>query len=555
MTPARTFRLVLAVAIVTSALGLFAGPLRAPDEIRTAEIAREMAVTGDYLVPRLCGDLFVEHPPLQYALMGASFDLFGVTDVAARVPSAIFGFLLILVIYALGRKAGGERAGLFGVLAWLSLHGFYQYGTRGMVDVPLTLFTALAWLGFVLALTRVREAPAGEGRKGIFAAVLLIYAAAAMAQLSKGPVGLVFIAGPVLAGVLLTRSFFLWRTTAHLFGLLLLFAPLAIWVGLLRSRGGQDAFEMFVYQSFLYRIIPVKGYLGGHQHGPLYYFSHLPGMALPWLIALPAVLTGLLTGLLARRRPADAKQSVACFLAAVFPVGLLLLSIPGTKRPLYLLPLLPALAAATGVWIALRAKAPATSRLDQVTFVILGLPIAAALGILTGIAAALVAPIHLLSPRTASTRIRAGGLLRRGFSTARELIGTRAASRSPVTVWTMAIATVLGLVVVPHIGSHASDLTPLAREVETAGVLGPDLVSYDFRERDRAVISFRTGVIVPNFDFPGDLARFLDSRESGHLVARRGKGDLKLGAHERRFTRLKTWSIGRRTYDLYRFTK
>jgi 4-amino-4-deoxy-L-arabinose transferase-like glycosyltransferase len=47
------------------------------------------------------------------------------------------------------------------------------------------------------------------------------------------------------------------------------------------------------------------------------------------------------------------------FLAWVFPIGVLLLSIPGTKRALYLLPFEPPLAVAIGAWIAAAGRADA----------------------------------------------------------------------------------------------------------------------------------------------------------------------------------------------------
>lgn len=551
MKPGRTFPLVLAIAIVASVVGLFAGPLRAPDEIREAEIAREMAISGDYVLPRLCGDPFLEHPPLQYALMALSFKVFGVGDIAARVPSAIFGFLLILVIHALGRRAGGDRAGLLGALAWLSTRAYHQYGTRGMVDVPLTLFVALGYFSFVLALTRIRETPEGEHPRGVFPAVLLIYAAAAMAQLTKGPVGLILIAGPVVAGLVLTRSFVLLRTSAHLLGIVVLFVPLAVWVLLLRSHGGPEAFETFFYQNFLYRIFPVAEYVGGHQHGPLYYFAGLPGMALPWLLTLPAVLVCFVF----RRRPADAAGTIPFFLALVFPMGVLLLSVPGTKRPLYLLPLVPPLCAATGVWLALRAKTPGFSRLERVTWGVLGVPFALGNGLLTLLASVLLAPALLLFPRALTVAAGSRAILKRGVLATRNLVGARAARRGPAIAWTLAIVTLVAMIVMPRLGSRTFDLTPLAREIRTAGVLGPDLVTYNFGERDRAALSFRTRAIFPNLVYPGDLIDFLDVRESGYLAARRGDGALDLGRHEHRFERMKDWTIGDRVYDLYRFTK
>ena len=95
----------------------------------------------------------------------------------------------------------------------------------------------------------------------------------------------------------------------------------------------------------------------------------------------------------------------------------------------------------------------------------------------------------------------------------------------------------------------------LSRGFTAACVSGPDLATWDFRERVYSTVAFRTGVMIPNFEHQEDILEFIDSRDTGHLVARRGSEDMELGPHEHRFTHLKTWSIGRRTYDLYRFTR
>src|SRR6266498_5548536 len=72
------------VAIVWFA-GIGTRTLIHPDEGRYAEIAREMAVSGDWLTPRLNGLKYFEKPPLQYWTTAAAFKLFGFHEWTARL--------------------------------------------------------------------------------------------------------------------------------------------------------------------------------------------------------------------------------------------------------------------------------------------------------------------------------------------------------------------------------------------------------------------------------------------------------------------------------------
>ena len=60
-----------------------------PDEPRYAWIARDMMESHDWTTPRLYGKPWFEKPPLFYWGAGLAFKWFGVSEAAARLPSAI----------------------------------------------------------------------------------------------------------------------------------------------------------------------------------------------------------------------------------------------------------------------------------------------------------------------------------------------------------------------------------------------------------------------------------------------------------------------------------
>src|SRR6476660_10176518 len=89
-----------------------------PDEGRYAELSREMAVSGDWVTPRLNGIKYFEKPPLHYWLTAASFRAFEVDEWTARLPGALAGFLTILIVGYVGSTIASKTAGAYAALAF-----------------------------------------------------------------------------------------------------------------------------------------------------------------------------------------------------------------------------------------------------------------------------------------------------------------------------------------------------------------------------------------------------------------------------------------------------
>src|SRR3990172_5060514 len=115
---------LLAFALFLAGLGAvgFVGP----DEPRYADVARAMLRSGDYITPRLFGAPWFEKPPLYYWLAALGFRL-GVSEMTARLPSAIFA------------------CGFLGVWFWFSRKLF---GKPTAVLSCLLLASTLGWIGF-----------------------------------------------------------------------------------------------------------------------------------------------------------------------------------------------------------------------------------------------------------------------------------------------------------------------------------------------------------------------------------------------------------------------
>src|SRR6187397_1508076 len=73
-----------------------------PDEAHYAETSREMVATGDWLAPFYNEQPFFDKPVLFHQLQGASMVLFGPTEFAARLVSALGALALIAVTFWFG---------------------------------------------------------------------------------------------------------------------------------------------------------------------------------------------------------------------------------------------------------------------------------------------------------------------------------------------------------------------------------------------------------------------------------------------------------------------
>ena len=80
------------------------------DETLFADAAREMGLTGNYIVPYFNGKVFYDKPPLMYWVMIAGYRVFGVNELGARIGSALAGIGSCLLIFVLAKEMFGRRA-------------------------------------------------------------------------------------------------------------------------------------------------------------------------------------------------------------------------------------------------------------------------------------------------------------------------------------------------------------------------------------------------------------------------------------------------------------
>jgi len=307
-----------------------------PDEGRYAEIAREMVASGDWVTPRLNGYKYFEKPALQYWATAAAFSLFGQNEWTARLWPGLTGFLGVLLVFFAGRRLLGPPAGLYGaaVAASGALYVFIGHGLS--LDMGLAFFMSACVFAFALAQ---RDEAEPETRRRW---MLLAWAAAALAVLSKGLVGVVLPAAAVVLYILVERD---WKRLARLHllsGGILFLAIAAPWF-IAASLANPEFFRFFFIHEHFERFL-------SREHGryqPLWYFVPVLLLGiLPWVVSLLPALWR------AWARDAQVRFQPRRFLLLWCAVVFVFFSASQSKIGSYILPMFPALALLIGAYLA-----------------------------------------------------------------------------------------------------------------------------------------------------------------------------------------------------------
>jgi 4-amino-4-deoxy-L-arabinose transferase-like glycosyltransferase len=276
----------------------------------------------------------------------------------------------LLIVFDLGWRLANPTAGLASLLTLISIRTFGRYSHKAFVDPMLMLFVLLGFCAYLWSVWDLRRRADGTvsaaPRVRVSAMWMFgVYLAASLAYYVKGPVGIIAVAGPIAFDVLIFRRFRALLSAGHFVGIPMLLAAIVSWPWLLYSLEGEAALLEFVVQNGLYRVAPGAGvYYGGHEYPFSYHFEAIPAHFTWWIAAFPAIAMWLFRG----KFPVGWNLGALRFMALVFPAGLLLLSIPGTKRVLYLLPFIPPASVAIGAWVAAMCMSdPARSRVERAT--------------------------------------------------------------------------------------------------------------------------------------------------------------------------------------------
>lgn len=331
-------RRALAALIVAFAVLWFAGidqrALMHPDEGRYAEIAREMAASGDWLTPRLNGLKYFEKPPLQYWMTAAAFEAFGVHAWSARLWPVLSTFLATLFLGYVGLRLGGPALGLYAAAALAACAGYVINAHMLTLDGALGAFLTVAFGAFVLAQ---RESASPRACRHW---MWVVWAAMAGATLSKGLIGAVIPGASLVVYSLVTRDVAVWRRLHLATGLALFLVLSAPWF-IAVSLANDEFFRFFFVHEHLERYLTTTH----RRDEPWWYFVPLLlAGTVPWVLVLGwGLIRTWRDG-----RPAANGFSWQRFALAWAAFVFVFFSASGSKLPSYILPIFPVLSLVVG---------------------------------------------------------------------------------------------------------------------------------------------------------------------------------------------------------------
>jgi len=326
----------LALAMMGAGLGL-RDPWP-PDEPRFALVARDMLQSGDWLIPRVGGDLYADKPPAFFWLMAASMALTGSMRIGFLLPSLLAGVGSVVLVYDLLRRVRGREAAFAGSLVLLLTFQFVWQFRQAQIDGVLCFFTTLGLYGLL------RHLFAGPSLGWFF----LGWAAAGIGVITKGVGFLPLLA--LLPFVLLAARG--WPVTAPhrdprwWLGPVFFLGAIALWfvpMLLVTSAGG----ELLAYRNEILFMQTVSRYAHAwHHHEPFWFYpvSVIPFLWLPLIALVPWLWPRW------RRALQDRDAFVAVLLCWTVLV-VLFFSLSSGKRGVYVLPAVPALAMAAAPWM------------------------------------------------------------------------------------------------------------------------------------------------------------------------------------------------------------
>jgi 4-amino-4-deoxy-L-arabinose transferase-like glycosyltransferase len=327
--------LVLAFCLFLFAYGLGAFGLTGADEPRYAQIAREMLARHDWVTPVLYGQVWLEKPVLYYWLAMISYKIFGVSDWAARVPSAAFATLMVMGVYlfTLRLRRGMQ---LNAALITASCALVLAMARGASTDMPLTAPFAVAMLCWY-AWHQSRR------RSLLLAFHFLI----ALGMLAKGPVAPLLAAMIIIAFCLSQRQPRQIARTLWIPGVLLSLAVALPWYVEVQLRNPQF-FRAFILEQNLDRFATN---MFRHPEPFWYYLPLTLAATVPWSVFAVA---GAVSNIRRWREWAgrnSSSNSLAGFLLLWAIIPVLFFSLSQSKLPAYILPSVPAFALLAAVYV------------------------------------------------------------------------------------------------------------------------------------------------------------------------------------------------------------
>lgn len=327
-------KLVLIAAFGLSMLVINLGSVRVLTFHETvfAQPAKEMLATGNWVLPRIAGEPFLDRTPLTAWTIAASISIFGSdAEWVVRLPAVLFGVATALLIGMMTARWFGERAGLLAALIELTTVQMLTFARLAEADTLLCFTVTAAMYCFALG-----NVPSPRGRVESRWLPVAFYAALAASFMVKWLFGPAFIGLGCFAYCLISRERRAWKFLFDPRGIAAALVLTLPWLAL-AYREYPLLLAAFIDNHFR----RFDGGMGARE--PWFaYFYLVPFLLLPWIpYAVPTIVS--------RLRDSQRREPYWAFALCWFVPGMALLSLSAFKAKHYAIPLHAPLVVASAV--------------------------------------------------------------------------------------------------------------------------------------------------------------------------------------------------------------
>jgi len=317
-----------------------------PHSLRLIDIKNSLrCIDGGTVTPILYGHPWLEKPALYYWRAMSSFKEFGVSDWAARLPSASGAFFLIAMIFLHMRRfrPGGQLDAALITASSVAIIGFARGASTDMQMAAPLCIGMLGWYAWY------------ETGKKFWLFDLYFFGAAA--TLAKGPIAPFLALCIILLFLGLRKDWTALRRTIWIPGVLLYLAIVLPWY-IAVQRENPTFIEKFFVQHNLERFATN---LYEHRQPFWYYLAVMLVGLMPWTVI---AIRALVAAMSASTAEWKARLNPKCYLGlpragdafpeflvlwALFPV--IFFTFSKSKLPGYILPSIPPLTILTGDYL------------------------------------------------------------------------------------------------------------------------------------------------------------------------------------------------------------
>lgn len=305
------------------------GSLTTWDEALYANVSGNILKTGNWLIMHdRPGKLWFDKPPLYIWCTAIFYKIFGINEFSTRLTSGIFGIATVLLVYIFVKRIKNTNTALLASLLLLASPHYLHFAKLGMMDVMLvffiTLMVYLFWIG--------QEKPKYLFWSGI--TLILAYLCKGMAAMSGPAIIVLYCLFSGNLKLLIKREF--------MAGLLISLILISTWHILQYIYGGPESINSY-FGFHLFKRVTQS--LEGHTGGINFYQKVVFNKNRPWgIIYYPSLVYILWLA-------AKNKDKMAILFSIWAMAVFIICTIVKTKLHWYIMPVYPALAAASAVFV------------------------------------------------------------------------------------------------------------------------------------------------------------------------------------------------------------